>query len=155
MTLVPTFVPAPSGPRFDEPGAAAWQDLERRRPADARLDMPRLYQAATRQVVSQARFSSAINRDLPFAQPASRVWMSGSLIVPLKESSTGAGILDAWTPLGPGNIGGRTRTSHAHVDQHAITFHPQYNGDTNQIALIGLSSSWQWKVDNYHLSCAF
>ena len=27
--------------------------------------------------------------------------------------------------------------SHAHVDQHGIAFHPQYDGDGNQIALIG------------------
>jgi hypothetical protein len=27
--------------------------------------------------------------------------------------------------------------SYSHVDQHAITFHPQYDGDGNQIALIG------------------
>jgi len=27
--------------------------------------------------------------------------------------------------------------SYSHVDQHAITFHPQYDGESNQIALIG------------------
>ena len=27
--------------------------------------------------------------------------------------------------------------SYSHVDQHAITFHPQYDGDSNQIVLIG------------------
>src|SRR5688572_23329942 len=135
MTLAPPFVPAPSRPRFDEPGAAAWHDLERRRPADARLDMLRLYEVASRQVVSQARFSSAINRDLPFAQPASRVWMSGSLIVPLKESSTGAGILDAWTPLGPGNIGGRTRV---------VRFHPTI---PTTLFAAGVSGG-MWKSDD-------
>src|SRR5688572_20405135 len=135
MTLVPTSVPAPSRPRFDEPGAAARHDLERRRPADARLDMPRLYEVASRQVASQARFSSAINRDLPFAQPASRVWMSGSLIVPLKESSTGAGILDAWTPLGPGNIGGRTRV---------VRFHPTI---PTTLVAAGVSGG-MWKSDD-------
>ena len=135
MTLAPPSVPAPSRPRFDEPGAAAWHDLERRRPADARLDMARLYEVASRQVVSQARFSSAINRDLPFAQPASRVWMSGSLIVPLKESSTGAGILDAWTPLGPGNIGGRTRV---------VRFHPTI---PTTLFAAGVSGG-MWKSDD-------
>ena len=30
-----------------------------------------------------------------------------------------------------------TLASHAHVDQHAITFHPQYDGQGNQVALIG------------------
>lgn len=114
-TLVPPPVPAGGAPRFDEPGAAARHDLARRQPADARLDMPRLYETATRQIASRARYSSAIARDLPFAQPASRVWLSGSLVVPLKESATTTGVLDAWTPLGPGNIGGRTRV---------VRFHP-------------------------------
>src|SRR5688572_31867539 len=101
MTLAPPFVPAPSRPRFDEPGAAARHDLERRRPSDARLDMPRLYETATSRIASLARFSSAINRDLPAALPAARVWVSGSLVVPMKEFGSAAGILDAWTPLGP------------------------------------------------------
>ncbi len=33
--------------------------------------------------------------------------------------------------------GGSGNPSYAHVDQHAITFHPQYDGSGNQIALIG------------------
>ena len=104
-TLIPPSAPSSSPPRFDEPGAAARHDLARRQPADARLDMPGLYAAATRQIASRVRYSSAINRELPVAQPASRVWLSGSLVVPLKESATATGVLDAWTPLGPGNIG--------------------------------------------------
>src|SRR3954470_15047029 len=98
-------------PRFDEPGAAARSDLARRRPTDGGLDMPRSYEAATRHVASLARFSSAIGRDLPAAQPASRLWLSGSRVMSLSA----AGVLDAWTPLGPGNIGGRTRV---------VKFHP-------------------------------
>src|ERR671915_851092 len=65
-------------PRFDEPGAAARDDLARRQPTDGRLDMPRSYEAATRHVASLARFSSAIGRDIPAAQPASRLWLSGA-----------------------------------------------------------------------------
>ena len=107
--------PAAPAPRFDQPGAAAYSDLQRRRPADARLEMPPLYEAAARQMTTQARYSSSIGRGLPSAQPASRVWMSGSRVVSLRESSTATGVLDAWTPLGPGNIGGRTRV---------VKFHP-------------------------------
>ena len=33
--------------------------------------------------------------------------------------------------------GNASLPSYSHVDQHAITFHPQYDGDSNQIALIG------------------
>ena len=95
--------------RFDDPDAAARSDLARRQPADGRLDMPRLYQAATRQAASLGRFSSAIGRDIPANQPASRLWRSGSQVMLLGGTSTATGVLDAWTPLGPGNIGGRTR----------------------------------------------
>ena len=77
--------------------------------------MPRFYEAATRQVASLARFSSAIGRDIPAAQPASRVWLSGSRVMSLRDTSSAARVLDAWTPLGPGNIGGRTRV---------VKFHP-------------------------------
>jgi hypothetical protein len=104
-----------TSPLFDEPGAAARSDLARRQPSDARLDMPRSYEAATRHVASLARFSSAAGRDIPAAQPASRVWRSGSRVMSLRDTDSAAGVLDAWTPLGPGNIGGRTRV---------VKFHP-------------------------------
>src|SRR5687767_464766 len=71
-------------PRFDEPGAAARSDLARRQPVDARLDMPQLYAAASLHVASLARYSSRVGRDLPNAQPASRVWTSGSGVFALK-----------------------------------------------------------------------
>ena len=100
---------------FDEPGAAARSDLARRRPADGGRDMPRLYDAAARRVAALARFSSAIGRDIPRAQPASRLWLSGSRVMSLLGTSSATGVLDAWTPLGPGNIGGRTRV---------VRFHP-------------------------------
>ena len=119
-----TMRPAPPErePRFDEPGAAARYDLQRRRPADASLDMPRLYQAAERQLASLSRFASTINRSLPAALPQSRVWLSGSLVVGLSNRVDAAGILDAWTPLGPGNIGGRTRVVRFHPTIHTTLF---------------------------------
>jgi hypothetical protein len=101
--------------RFDQPGAAQRADLLRRRPTDGREDTPHFYEAATRRVASLARFSSAIGRNIPFAQPASRLWLSGSRVTSLRETSRAANVLDAWTPLGPGNIGGRTRV---------VKFHP-------------------------------
>jgi photosystem II stability/assembly factor-like uncharacterized protein len=101
--------------RVDAPDAAAHSDLARRQPTDGALDMPRLYDAATRRAASFARFSSAIGRDIPTAQPASRVWLSGSRVVSLRDTNRTSGVLDVWTPLGPGNIGGRTRV---------VKFHP-------------------------------
>jgi hypothetical protein len=38
---------------------------------------------------------------------------------------------------GLASFGNNTLPSYSHVDQHAITFHPQYDGQGNQIALIG------------------
>ena len=116
--LVMTLQPPPerrdtATPRFDDPGAAARSDLARRQPADGRLDMPRLYQAATQQAGSLARFSSAIGRNIPAGQPAARLWRSGSGLMSLSGSGA-TGVLDAWTPLGPGNIGGRTRVVRYH-----------------------------------------
>jgi photosystem II stability/assembly factor-like uncharacterized protein len=52
--------------------------------------------------------------------------MSGSLVVGLDRRDDGrpgaAGILDAWTPLGPGNIGGRTRVVRFHPAIHTTLF---------------------------------
>jgi hypothetical protein len=101
--------------RVDAPDAAAHSDLARRQPTDRALDMPRLYEAATRRAATLARFSSAIGRGIPAAQPTSRVWRSGTRVMSLRDTSSAAGVLDAWTPLGPGNIGGRTRV---------VKFHP-------------------------------
>ena len=87
--------------RFDAPDAAARSDLARRRPVDARIDMPRLYAAASRHVAAFARYSSRIGRDLPSAQPLSRVWRSASGVFAIKEASSGAnGVLDVKAALG-------------------------------------------------------
>lgn len=117
-SLVMTVRPRPERvdttlPRFDAPGAAARADLERRRPLDGR-DMPQLYDAASRRVAALGRFSSAIGRDLPASQPAARLWRSGSRVMSLSGASSATAVLDAWTPLGPGNIGGRTRVVRYH-----------------------------------------
>ena len=44
---------------------------------------------------------------------------------------------DGGRSWGLASWGGSGVPSYAHVDQHGIAFHPQYNGDDNQIALIG------------------
>lgn len=99
---------------LDQPDAAAWHDLQRRMPVDGR-EMPALYATATRQADALSRFASRINRVLPAAGAAARVWLSGSKIVASGERISATALLDTWTPLGPGNIGGRTRV---------IKFHP-------------------------------
>ena len=101
-------------PGFDQPDAAARHDLLRRQPADARIPMPQLYEAALQRLAALSRFASRINRTLPAAMPPARVWTAGGRIVPMLERGYDSGVLDAWTPLGPGNIGGRTRVVRYH-----------------------------------------
>jgi hypothetical protein len=120
--LVLTIAPRPhieihkKAAGFDQPGAAAWQDLQRRMPADG-SPMPDLYERASAAVSRMERFASRINRSIPASQPAARVWLGDDRVAPanLRDRVSAAGVLDAWTPLGPGNIGGRTRV---------VRFHP-------------------------------
>ncbi len=73
--------------------------------------MPALYAQASASLARLQRFASRINRTIPAAQPAARVWLGDdrASTATLRDRSAATGILDAWTPLGPGNIGGRTR----------------------------------------------
>ncbi len=114
LTIGPRTHPTEGG--FDQPGAAAWHDLQRRIPIDGG-DMPSLYEQASASLARLQRFASRINRTIPASQPAARVWLGDDRISPaaLHDRSVAAGLLDAWTPLGPGNIGGRTRV---------VRFHP-------------------------------
>jgi hypothetical protein len=42
--------------------------------------------------------------------------------------------------------GSTTGSYFAHADQHAITFHPNYDGENNQIALIKVAKAFNWKA---------
>src|SRR4029078_4951733 len=123
-------------------------DLQRRLPVDGR-DMPALYATATRQADAMSRFASRISRALPAAQAAARVWLTGSKVVATGERIGASALLDTWTPLGPGNIGGRTRVIKFHPtvpttlfaagvsggvwksDDNGITWRPSGDGLTN------------------------
>lgn len=100
---------------FDQPDAAAWHDLQRRMPAGGG-DMPAMYERGSVAMSRLGRFASRINRSIPPAQPAARVWLGDDRLTSAARARVGAtNILDTWTPLGPGNIGGRTRV---------VRFHP-------------------------------
>ena len=104
-----------NGGGFDQPDAAAWHELQRRMPPGGG-DVPALYERATAAMSRLDRFASRINRTLPFSQPAARVWIGDDrLSGATRDRVDAARILDTWTPLGPGNIGGRTRV---------VRFHP-------------------------------
>jgi len=102
------FAPAPDRPvavrAFDEPEAAAAFYAARRAPSRPGLDPRERYRAAHEQLDRMPRFSSRLRRRLPAlagARAGRQALWPGAL------PATGA--LEAWTPLGPGNIGGRTR----------------------------------------------
>jgi photosystem II stability/assembly factor-like uncharacterized protein len=100
-SLLPVGRVAPA-PRFDEPDAAAWYDHHRRAPSRA-LDTVALYDLASARVERMTRFSSRIARTLP-------------------STVSKASVLDAWTSLGPGNIGGRTRVVRFHPTNDSTLF---------------------------------
>ena len=120
--------------RFDEPDAAAWQDVQRRAPSDG-SSMPALYAAAVRHVEGLSRFASRIGRPIPTGQDAARVWIEGSRVVAAGQRVSATAVLDTWTPLGPGNIGGRTRV---------VRFHPLV---PTTIFAAGVSGG-MWKSDD-------
>jgi hypothetical protein len=121
---------------FDQPGAASWHDLQRRVPTGGG-EMPAMYERASTALSRLERFASRINRSIPAAQPAARVWFGDDRLSPLSllDRSSATGVLDAWTPLGPGNIGGRTRV---------VKFHPAVS---STIFAAGVSGGL-WKSDD-------
>ena len=108
---------------FDQPGAAAWHDVQRRMPPDGD-SMPALYERASAAVSRLQRFASRINRSVPASQPAARVWIGDDRLgrADVRDRPSSAAVLDAWTPLGPGNIGGRTRVVRFHPTNHTTLY---------------------------------
>jgi hypothetical protein len=102
VSLIPRGGPAPSARRFDAPEAAIRFHEGRRVPARGGDTAP-LYERASQQLTRMTRFASRIGRTLPDGYRASAV-------------------LDTWTALGPGNIGGRTRVVRYHPAQHNVIF---------------------------------
>jgi len=96
---------------FDEPNEAAAYDAARRRPLTGDIDPRERYRTALGRLRRMPRFATRENRRLPSLQDAGAsaatvVWLPG----PHAESrDASVAAATVWTPLGPGNIGGRTR----------------------------------------------
>jgi hypothetical protein len=118
----------------DDPDAAEAYENAKRAPRDAAVDPARLYAAAVERVGRLPRFSSRIARELSDLQPHARLWATGARMRVLDDGAASA-LLDAWTPLGPGNIGGRTRV---------VRYHPT---SPNVIFAAGVSGG-VWKTDD-------
>ena len=105
----------------DSPDAAEAYQNARRAPLDTGIDASRLYAAAVAKTERLSRFSSRLSRTLPDTTPATRLWTAGSRVSVLAGDAATA-LLDAWTPLGPGNIGGRTRVVRYHPVAHNVIY---------------------------------
>lgn len=97
--------------KFDEPDAAAEYYAARRAPASATIDPRERYRTALGRLPKMPRFATAADRRLPSLADAGATfapvaWMG----VPNTAANPDAALLETWTPLGPGNIGGRMRT---------------------------------------------
>jgi hypothetical protein len=121
LAMLPRGPVAPQ-PRFDAPEAAARYAEARRAALVPGFDTSAAYLSSLSQVDRLPRFSSRLGRRLPEAQNPSRVWIAGGRVVPLAPDASATALLDAWTPLGPGNIGGRTRVIRYHPVQHDTLF---------------------------------
>ncbi|HWQ31994.1 MAG TPA: BACON domain-containing carbohydrate-binding protein [Blastocatellia bacterium] len=82
---------------YDQPGEAAEFYRLKRAPEGEKYVPVERYLAAREQMRRMPRYSTAQNRLLPAENESAA------------ESATEENLLGAWTPLGPGNVGGRTR----------------------------------------------
>ena len=121
---------------FDEPDAAAAYFAARRAAANGSVDPRERYRTALERMERMPRYSTPGGRRLPSLKDA------GSTRVPLTwpaasgaVTSRAAASLGAWTPLGPGNVGGRTRV---------LRIDPQ---NTNRMYAGGVSGG-VWKTDD-------
>jgi hypothetical protein len=90
---------------FDEPDAAAAYYRAKRMPSRPGIDPQERYRAAYDHLSGMPRFASRTNHRLPSLKDSGAppsAWAGAA-------GAPGAAALDTWTPLGPGNIGGRTR----------------------------------------------
>lgn len=90
--------------RYDKPDEAAKYLTNRRLPEGEKEILPEWYLEALEKSRDLPQFSTRQNRLLP-----SRRAMAKNGVVASSSEATALSALSAWTPLGPGNIGGRTR----------------------------------------------
>lgn len=110
LAPLPPLTTAAAVRAFDAPDAAAAYYAARRTPARRDIDPRERYRTAAARLSRMPRYSTVTNRRLPSlldagVQAAPAAWFTGGS----SAAAGAAATLDAWTPLGPGNIGGRTR----------------------------------------------
>ncbi|MCP4660067.1 MAG: hypothetical protein GY856_32090 [bacterium] len=95
--------------RYDRPGEAEKFYAMKRLPESGKVDPIQLYDKARRHMRGMPRYSTRLGRYLPIAPDAR---------VPVLKAAQ----LGTWEPLGPGNIGGRTRALILDPDQPRIRY---------------------------------
>ena len=130
-------------PRYDEPGEAIEYYRLKRLPAGAKEIPVEKYIEAKGQMDAMPQYSTAQNRYLP-----SRNAMKAS------QSEAASEALGTWTSLGPGNIGGRTRTLLIHPTNPNVMYAAGVAGGVWKSTNSG--ASWQPLTDmmaNIAVSC--
>jgi len=95
--------------RTDQPAEAAQAELEARLPKGMKTLPMERYFAAKEKMKGMKRFSSADNRFHASLAEAPTLSEKGSSTSAAVSGGSTGGVLGTWTPLGPGNVGGRTR----------------------------------------------
>jgi len=122
LTLSSCRREAPSSVGFDAPDAALSYALARRAPIRAGVHLPTAYDRALEQRNRLPRFASRISRTVPAASAPATVWTLSGRTIAAAGAVSATSVLDTWTPLGPGNIGGRTRVIRYHPAIHTTLF---------------------------------
>lgn len=122
----PAFAPRPPLVRDDDPGGAATYEAMLRQPLDPTLDATQALLRAHRQAARLPQVSLRLRAVLPDPASASSKTLATTLALHA---------LGRWDPLGPGNIGGRSRT---------LLIHP----DDPQVMLLGGVSGGLWRSDD-------
>lgn len=92
---------AATGPRFDQPDEAQSYYQARRMPSDPNIDPRRAYAAARQRLDAMPAYSLRLDREVPRYRTPKGIGVASASAI--------GGSLATWEPLGPGNIGGRTR----------------------------------------------
>ncbi len=83
----------------------------------------------TNSFVNQGWYDNVIAVD---PKDPNRVFAGGVDLFRSDDGGKNWGVISYWWAEGPPDA-----PSYAHADQHAIVFHPQYNGTTNQVLFVG------------------
>jgi len=116
----------PDEARFDAPDAAARYFDLKRVPIAGSQDVRERYRLAIERVARFARYSSRSGRTVPRLAALvadAGVWTArGGAPIVITPGANASALLDSWTPLGPGNIGGRSRALLVHPRQPTLMF---------------------------------